>query len=161
MDNQPFRPSDSVVGTHSTAVQRFSICNQSRQAGCWSPFFASFVLAVNAVPVKPAPEIGNVFAVYPGWDMLSPPESNSPIANQSERQCLEACHTSSTWIAYAYGPYGDPFTGPGSCYLKDTIVLSDFFQQPFDVSAGLLGPCGTFSPGQLSCIVSAAFIVWE
>ncbi|KAJ6490878.1 hypothetical protein C8R45DRAFT_1213088 [Mycena sanguinolenta] len=78
--------------------------------------------------------------------MVSQAEPSSLINNLSEMQCLDACHTSATCIAYAYVPYGDPSTtgkGPGSCWLKDTIVLSDFVQQTFDVSAGLVGECGT------------------
>ncbi|KAJ7792753.1 hypothetical protein B0H14DRAFT_3498833 [Mycena olivaceomarginata] len=101
----------------------------------FAALLVSFILTVNAAPVRLAPEIGN---------------PSSPLHNMSELQCLEACHTSSGCIAYAYVPYGsdpnDAAKTAGSCYLKDTIVLGDFVKQKFDISAGLLGPCGTFSP---------------
>ncbi|KAF7368072.1 hypothetical protein MSAN_00873300 [Mycena sanguinolenta] len=129
-----------------------------RSLSSFATLFSAFVLAVNA---KPAPAMGNVFAVYPGWDMTSQAEPSSPIHNLSEMQCLEACYAGASCIAYAYVPYGgDPHDSnktPGSCYLKDTIVLTDFVKQSFDVSAGLIGPCGTFSPaGPTTCFTVTA-----
>ncbi|KAJ6553355.1 hypothetical protein B0H19DRAFT_1377893 [Mycena capillaripes] len=125
-----------------------------RSLSTFAALFACFVLAVNAT-VKPAPEIGSVFAVYPGWDMIATAEPSSPITNGTEIHCLQACQASPACRAYVYVPYGDPNNadkGPGACWLKDTIILGDFVKPKFVANAGLLGPCGTFSPvGPTSC----------
>jgi hypothetical protein len=52
----------------------------------------AFVLAVNAVPVvQPGPDVGNVFAVYPGWDMDN---GGTLVAASTEQACMRSCSAS-------------------------------------------------------------------
>lgn len=55
---------------------------------------ASFILAVNASPVQLAPDVGNIFAVYPGWDMTNLNGGINPILGLSEQGCMQACSAS-------------------------------------------------------------------
>lgn len=54
---------------------------------------ASFVLAVNASPgAQPSPDVGTIFAVYPGWDM-----DNGSILTTlgcTELACMQSCSAS-------------------------------------------------------------------
>ncbi|KAJ7920313.1 hypothetical protein B0H13DRAFT_1867788 [Mycena leptocephala] len=108
------------------------------------------VLAVNAAPVgPPTPDLGTVFAIYPGWDMDN--GSAQTILGGSEVQCMQACSSSSTCVAYAYVPYATPVTASVSaCVLKNSVSLGTFKTQSFDVSVALVGACGTFAPVLLS-----------
>ncbi|KAJ7223476.1 hypothetical protein GGX14DRAFT_558051 [Mycena pura] len=110
----------------------------------------SLSAAVAAVP-PPDDTVGNIFAVYPGWDMNN--GAASTTHGGSELACLQACSASATCVAYAYVPYGSSVTGPGTaCVLKSSFNITTFTRQSFDVSVGLLGACGTFSPvGPTSC----------
>ncbi|KAJ7868537.1 hypothetical protein B0H14DRAFT_3861460 [Mycena olivaceomarginata] len=116
--------------------------------------FASVSLAVNAAPgAQPAPDIGAVFAVYPGWDMDNG-NGGTTMLGGTELACLQACSASATCFAYAYVPYGGSNTGPGvsACVLKTAVTLGTFKTQPNDISVGLIGSCGTFAPvGPTSC----------
>ncbi|KAF8188269.1 hypothetical protein K438DRAFT_1834178 [Mycena galopus ATCC 62051] len=99
----------------------------------------SGVFAVHATPVKPAPDVGNVFAVSPGWDMS--------VLGLSEMECFQTCSKNATCVAYSFVPYETP-----TCFLKVAFDLATFQIRDFDVSVGLLGAYGTFSPvGPTSC----------
>ncbi|KAJ6459607.1 hypothetical protein C8R45DRAFT_1109475 [Mycena sanguinolenta] len=91
---------------------------------------------------KPAPDLGTVFAVYPGWDMDN--GNAPPLANVTEMACMQACGASTSCVAYAYVAYNS-FRGPGAtCYPKTGIDISKFKQQSdADVSTGVIGACGT------------------
>ncbi|KAF8145683.1 hypothetical protein K438DRAFT_1781688 [Mycena galopus ATCC 62051] len=114
----------------------------------------SFSLAITATPgAQPTPDVGAVFAVYPGWDMDD--GSIGTILGGTELACMQSCSTSATCIAYAYVPYGGANTGPGpACVPKSSINLTTFKTQSFDLSVGLLGGCGTF--GVLTYFLSFA-----
>jgi hypothetical protein len=126
------------------------------------PLLISFTLTVRAAPVGvgPTPDVGSVYAVYPGWDMDN--GNNGQLNGGTEQGCLKACSTSgfescvhtgsnlrikiagSTCVAYVYVPYGSSVTGPGPvCILKNSFNVSAFKTQSFDISVGLFGPCGT------------------
>ncbi|KAJ7223472.1 hypothetical protein GGX14DRAFT_387789 [Mycena pura] len=109
----------------------------------------SFSLSA-AVAVGPTPDaVGNIFAVYPGWDMNN--GGTPTIHGGSELACLQACSASATCVAYAYVPYGSNVTGPGTaCVLKNSFNIATFTTQSFDLSVGLLGACGTFSPAGIA-----------
>ncbi|KAJ6528979.1 hypothetical protein B0H19DRAFT_1083317 [Mycena capillaripes] len=96
------------------------------------------LLLASAVAVKAA-----VFAVYPGWDMNNGGFSTTFVG--TELDCMNSCAANGGCIAYAYVPYGpsSPAKQP-ECVLKGTIDPSTFKIQPFDVSSGLLKPCGSF-----------------
>ncbi|KAJ7366104.1 hypothetical protein DFH08DRAFT_1071727 [Mycena albidolilacea] len=112
----------------------------------FATLFVSFTLAANASPsAQLAPDVGGVFAVYPGWDMDN---GGATTFGGTELACLQACSASATCVAYAYVPYGGSNTGPGvaACNLKTAVTLSAFKTQPNDISVGLIGGCGTFAP---------------
>jgi hypothetical protein len=53
----------------------------------------SFAFVVNAAPsVGPSPDLGSVYAVYPGWDMDN--GGFQGILGGTEFACLQACHSS-------------------------------------------------------------------
>ncbi|KAF7369532.1 hypothetical protein MVEN_00283100 [Mycena venus] len=106
---------------------------------------AAFAVNVAASGVRPAPQAGTVFAVYPGWDMDN--GALSTIFNGTELACLQSCSSSATCVAYAYIPYGHGGTDNNPiCVLKSTIDLSTFKMQTFDLSVAIVGACGTFKP---------------
>ncbi|KAJ7312632.1 hypothetical protein DFH08DRAFT_973411 [Mycena albidolilacea] len=99
----------------------------------------SFSIGVSAVPVvHPAPALGTLFAVYPGWDM----DNGQAIetSDGSELACMKLCSAGGC-VAYSYGPYQP--SGTPSCFLKDSVDLSTFKIRNVDVSVGLVGTCGT------------------
>ncbi|KAJ7881626.1 hypothetical protein B0H13DRAFT_2655684 [Mycena leptocephala] len=98
-----------------------------------------------AAGVRPAPEIGTVFAVYPGWDMQSGPIMGSS-AGVTELACMRSCSNSSTCVSYSYVAFGGNDGSPeASCFLKSAFDFSAIKIRPFDVSVGLIGACGTFA----------------
>ncbi|KAJ7836721.1 hypothetical protein B0H13DRAFT_1912924 [Mycena leptocephala] len=107
-------------------------------------------LAVSAAPgVQPTPDAGTIFSVYPGWDMVNPGPTTT--FGLTELACMQSCSTGAGCVAYAYVPFGFPGTTTGSvCVLKTAIDLTTFQTRAFDVSAGLKGGCGTFSPASAS-----------
>ncbi|KAJ7909227.1 hypothetical protein B0H13DRAFT_1877853 [Mycena leptocephala] len=109
------------------------------------------VLAANAAPgVQPAPNVGTVFAVYPGWDMDN---GGSSTSGGTEMACQKSCSASPSCVAYAYVPYGGGGGPPGtSCFLKNTVDITTFKTRAWDTTVGLAGACGTFTPaGPTSC----------
>ncbi|KAJ6499760.1 hypothetical protein DFH09DRAFT_1375984 [Mycena vulgaris] len=114
-----------------------------------SSILALFALTALAVPVvAPAPDIGDVFAVYPGWDM----NNGAPFGQVSGI-------TEVAWLAdekikavgcvgYAYVTYGSPGAlNTPRCVLKDAIDLKTFvIQSAFVTNVAIVGACGTFSP---------------
>ncbi|KAK6981100.1 hypothetical protein R3P38DRAFT_3234581 [Favolaschia claudopus] len=109
------------------------------------PLLTALLLSSVAWALKPTPAAGTVFAVYPGWDMDN--GSLQTIFNGTEKACLQSCTSSATCVAYAYIPYGHGGTDVNPiCVLKSSIDPSMFKQQSFDLSVGLVGGCGTFSP---------------
>jgi len=112
----------------------------------------AFSLTVNAATdVQTTPDVGGVFAIYPGWDMDN--GSAGTILGGTELACMQSCNASAICVAYAYVPYGGANTGPGpACVPKSSITLGTFKTQAFDISVGLMGACGTFAPvGPTSC----------
>ncbi|KAJ7876983.1 hypothetical protein B0H13DRAFT_2347407 [Mycena leptocephala] len=98
--------------------------------------------------LAPAPTVGTVFAIYPGWDMDN--GRTTATSDGSELACMQLCSADTTCVAYAYAPYQP--SGSLSCFLKDSVDLSTFKTQSVDVSVGLVGACGTFVPvGPTSC----------
>ncbi|KAJ7917689.1 hypothetical protein B0H13DRAFT_2322213 [Mycena leptocephala] len=76
----------------------------------------------------------------------------NPILGLSEQGCMQACSANSTCVAYSYVPYSVP-----TCFLKVAFDLSTFQVRTVDVSVGLLGACGTFSPiGPTICFTVTA-----
>ncbi|KAF7363107.1 hypothetical protein MVEN_00663100 [Mycena venus] len=99
--------------------------------------------AVNIRSLKP--EIGNVFAVYPGWSLVDAVENVS--FNLSELACQQACSADTSCLAYVYYPYSSPGDAAPYCILKSSINVADFtIQSGVVTSVGLIGGCGTFSP---------------
>ncbi|KAJ7104755.1 hypothetical protein C8R44DRAFT_987912 [Mycena epipterygia] len=93
----------------------------------------------------PKPDLGNIFAVYPGWSMTVG-NANS-FLGITELACQQACSTDTTCLAYVYFPYGGPNVPNALCTLKTSINLADFAVETGIVtSVGLIGGCGTFSP---------------
>ncbi|KAJ7908064.1 hypothetical protein B0H13DRAFT_1878974 [Mycena leptocephala] len=88
----------------------------------FAALLVSFTLAVSAVPVndQPAPAIGTVFAIYPGWDMDN--GQTTATSDGSELACMQLCSADATCVAYAYAPYQPSSTL--SCFLKDSVDLS-------------------------------------
>ncbi|KAJ6569300.1 hypothetical protein B0H19DRAFT_1066059 [Mycena capillaripes] len=61
----------------------------------------------------------------------------------TELDCMKSCAASLGCLTYAYAPYGAPSTpNQPTCYLKSTIDPKTFKIQTYDVSAGLVKPCG-------------------
>ncbi|KAJ7842415.1 hypothetical protein B0H13DRAFT_1909839 [Mycena leptocephala] len=112
---------------------------------------ACLTLAVSADPgVQPTPDAGTVFSVYPGWDMVNTSPATTTFG-LTELACMQSCSTGAGCVAYAYVPFGFPGTTTGSvCVLKAAIDLTTFQIRTFDVSVGLKGVCGTFSPDDKS-----------
>ncbi|KAJ7250112.1 hypothetical protein B0H12DRAFT_1234425 [Mycena haematopus] len=116
----------------------------------------SFALATDASRnAKPTPDLGSSFAVYPGWDMDN--GSSSTISNVTEQACMQACGASTSCTAYAYGPYPSFRSAGATCFLKDSLDLSKFKQQPdADISTGIIGACENFKPvGPTQCYTIA------
>ncbi|KAJ6458974.1 hypothetical protein C8R45DRAFT_1109677 [Mycena sanguinolenta] len=110
----------------------------------------AFAVAVKATAGNGAtPEIGTVFAVYPGWDMEN--DSLEATFDGTERECLTSCQTNSACVAYTYIPYGDGATGTSpACILKSSIDLNEFSIQSFPANTALVGHCGTFFVSEAS-----------
>ncbi|KAF8215425.1 hypothetical protein K438DRAFT_1955404 [Mycena galopus ATCC 62051] len=88
------------------------------------------------------PEIGNVFAVYPGWSLLDAIENVA--FNVTELACQQACSTDNSCLAYVYYPYSSPGDAGPFCILKSSITVADFtIQTGIVTSVGLIGGCGT------------------
>ncbi|KAJ7084238.1 hypothetical protein C8R44DRAFT_821975 [Mycena epipterygia] len=93
--------------------------------------------------VEPAPELGTVFAVYPGWDMNN--GETTEILNGTELACLQSCSATADCVAYAYSPYSTGGTGPvqPSCFLKNGLDLSTFQIRTLDLHTGRPTSCFT------------------
>ncbi|KAF8214416.1 hypothetical protein K438DRAFT_1801364 [Mycena galopus ATCC 62051] len=106
----------------------------------------AFAVAVKATAGNgTTPEIGTVFAVYPGWDMDN--ASLEATFGGTERARLTSCQTNSACVAYTYIPYGSGATGVSpACILKSSIDLNEFTIQSFPANTALIGSCGTFAP---------------
>ncbi|KAJ6569222.1 hypothetical protein B0H19DRAFT_1134902 [Mycena capillaripes] len=102
------------------------------------------VVAVNAVPgVGPTPDASIVFAVYPGWDMDS--GDLMTLFGGTELDCMKSCAGTLSCLGYAYVSYGNPAVpNEPACYLKNAVDPKHFKIQAFDVSVGLVKPCGSF-----------------
>ncbi|KAJ7471594.1 hypothetical protein B0H11DRAFT_2282992 [Mycena galericulata] len=102
---------------------------------------------------KTDPDVAVEFAVYPGWDMGNPAGISASSVGGTELACLQACLASSTCVSYSYLPYdgGEPATAP-ACFLKDQLDFSVIQVEPWPVTLGIVGPCGTFNPpGPTNC----------
>ncbi|KAF8180547.1 hypothetical protein K438DRAFT_1938233 [Mycena galopus ATCC 62051] len=107
----------------------------------------SLVSTVSAAPgARPSPDLGTVFAVYPGWDMDN--GTAETIFNGTESACLQSCAANSACVAYAYVPYDNTGTDINPvCVLKNSIDLTTFtVHSGVDVSIGIIGACGTLNP---------------
>ncbi|KAF7355886.1 hypothetical protein MVEN_00917300 [Mycena venus] len=139
-------PDFSLGLSRGRSVDMFTFCNLAI-------LVTSLFLVVNATPpVQPTPDLGTVFAVYPGWNMLN--GGSSPVFGGTELQCIQACSADPSCVAYAYAPYGSgPTAIPGpNCIIKPTIDLTTFRIGTFDATVGLIGACGTFVPtGPTNC----------
>ncbi|KAJ6526681.1 hypothetical protein B0H19DRAFT_1275534 [Mycena capillaripes] len=108
----------------------------------------SLTLAAIAVPIAPAkPDVGNMFAVYPGWDMNNG-GGLQQISGITEMSCLQMCSANGGCVGYAYAPYGIPGSlGTPLCVIKNSITLSSFVVESDRITnVALVGACGTFSP---------------
>ncbi|KAF7355885.1 hypothetical protein MVEN_00917200 [Mycena venus] len=112
----------------------------------------SLSLAVNATPlVQPTPDLGTVFAVYPGWSMDN--GASNILVGDHELDCMIACSADTRCLAYTYIPYikNEPGSGP-TCATYTGINLTNFNTKTFPVNVGLIGACGTFTPtGPTNC----------
>ncbi|KAJ6559605.1 hypothetical protein B0H19DRAFT_1260319 [Mycena capillaripes] len=120
-----------------------------------SVLLVAFAVAAHAATkIGPTPNAGTVFSVYPGWDMDN--GAVSVLPGGTEQACLKACSLSTACVAYAYGPYSFNLIingNPPACILKNSIDMTTFKTQPFDVTMGVIGSCGTISPvGFSRCI---------
>ncbi|KAJ6594812.1 hypothetical protein B0H19DRAFT_1225821 [Mycena capillaripes] len=89
----------------------------------------------------PSPELGNLFAVYPGWGIGGITQILD-IQNITEEGCMQACS-----LTYDYFPYGTPVTTPPTvpiCVRFTTVELNTVEIFPDRVTSfGLIGGCGT------------------
>ncbi|KAJ7362922.1 hypothetical protein DFH08DRAFT_799943 [Mycena albidolilacea] len=95
------------------------------------------------------PEIGKLFAVYPGWSLVDAIEvrhkypifSLSPFNRYSE--CCIQCNGAGVSAGLQHRSPGD--AGP-FCILKSSINVADFtIQSGIVTSVGLIGGCGTWT----------------
>ncbi|KAJ6593175.1 hypothetical protein B0H19DRAFT_1245975 [Mycena capillaripes] len=90
----------------------------------------------------PKPDLGNIFAVYPGWSMTV--GNTNTFLGITELACQQVCSTDTACLAYVYFPYGGPNVPNALCTLKTSIDLADFTVEAGIVtSVGLIGGCGT------------------
>ncbi|KAJ7893556.1 hypothetical protein B0H13DRAFT_2338157 [Mycena leptocephala] len=99
--------------------------------------------ALNTSTLKP--DLGNIFAVYPGWTMTNPNDAATP-RGISELACQQTCSADATCLGYIYFPYGGPNVPTPLCTLRNSITLNFAVEPGIVTSVGLIGGCGTFSP---------------